>query len=350
MSIALIAVTQNGAFLAKKLSLKLADDCTIYVKAGKVADTDGLIEFANMKNLIADIFYEYRALIFFTSTGIAVRMVAPHLVHKAKDPAVIVIDEQGCFAISLLSGHLGGANELTLKIADILHSTPVITTATDRNNLIAPDVIARKLSLVPYPLTQIKIANSALIEQKQLAYFVEENWAQADFYVDALAKLQIKAEKIARENLPVNKVLVFLSPDRFCSDNILVLTPRQLILGVGCRRDVDESLIDKAINEAKRMANCEDLVAKNLVSTIVKQHEAGLLAWAEHHDVETHFYPNEQMQAMIDKFNLQQSSFVKKQIGIGNVCEAAILAYNEKANIILPKTKFEKVTVALAWE
>lgn len=350
MSIALIAVTQNGVCLAKKLSEHLDDDCTIFVKQDKVADSKNLVEFANMKNLIADIFYQYRAIVFFTSTGIAVRMVAPHLVHKAKDPAVIVIDEQGTFAISLLSGHLGGANELTQKIAFILQATPVITTATDRNNLIAPDVIARKLSLVPYPLTQIKIANSALIEQKQLAYFVDENWDKADFYVDALAKLQIKATKIARENLPKDKVLVFLSPIRECSENMLVLTPRQLILGVGCRRDVDENLIAKAIDEAKHMANCEDLVAKNLVSTVVKQHEVGLLSWAKHHDVKTHFYENEIMQAMIDKFNLNRSAFVKKQIGIGNVCEAAILAYNEKAKIILPKTKFEKVTVALAWE
>lgn len=350
MSIALIAVTQNGVALADKLSKILNADCTIFVKQDKVKSQVDLIEFNSMKELIADIFYKYQAIIFFTSTGIAVRMVAPHLVHKAKDPAVIVIDEQGCFAISLLSGHLGGANELTLQIADILQATPVITTATDRNNLIAPDVIAKKLSLVPYPLTQIKLANSSLIEQKRLAYFVDENWQKADYYCEALAKLNIKAEKIAKDDLPKDIVAVFLSPDRFCSDNLLVLTLRQLIIGVGCRRNVDEALIDEAITQAKKMAHCEDLIAKNLVSTVVKKDEQGLLSWAKHHEVNTHFYDNEIMHKMIDKYKLKQSSFVNKQIGIGNVCEAAILAYNDKAKIILPKTKFEKVTVALAWE
>ena len=81
-----------------------------------------------------------------------------------------------------------------------------------------------------------------------------------------------------------------------------------------------------------------------------KKDEAGLIDWAKENKVRTHFFANEIMQKMIEKYNLQQSPFVQKQIGIGNVCEAAILSYNEKAKIILPKTKFEKVTVSLAWE
>ena len=98
------------------------------------------------------------------------------------------------------------------------------------------------------------------------------------------------------------------------------------------------------------MANCEALEIKNLTSTVVKEHEVGLLQWANEHEVKTHFFANDIMQKMIEKYNLQKSAFVEKQIGIGNVCEAAILSYNEQAKIILPKTKFEKVTVSLAWE
>lgn len=100
----------------------------------------------------------------------------------------------------------------------------------------------------------------------------------------------------------------------------------------------------------KKMADCEDLKIKALVSTIVKQNEKALHQWAEKYKVETHFYDNTIMQNVIDKYKLPESNFVKKQIGIGNVCQAAILAYNERAKIILPKTKFEKVTVSLAWE
>ena len=146
MKYALIAVTENGLNLAEKLQLEL-QDCDIYVKEGRQNLSKNVILFAKMRDLIAEIFYKYQALIFFTSTGIAVRMIAPYIVHKSKDPAVIVVDEQANFAISLLSGHLGGANELTDKVAKILKAVPVITTATDVNKMIAPDVIARKLQL-----------------------------------------------------------------------------------------------------------------------------------------------------------------------------------------------------------
>ena len=175
MKYAIITVTKNGADLACKLQNTLKT-CDIYVKKDRydISLVDHIYEYDKMSELIKNIFAEYEAIIFFTSTGIAVRMIAPFIVHKVKDPAVIVLDEKANFAISLLSGHLGGANELTLKIADILNAIPVITTATDTNKIIAPDVVARKYNLVPYPLEHIKIINSALIQhlcdnQRQLS-------------------------------------------------------------------------------------------------------------------------------------------------------------------------------------
>ena len=171
MKYAIITVTKNGADLACKLQNTLKT-CDIYVKKDRydISLTGHIHEYEKMSEVIKNIFAEYEAIIFFTSTGIAVRMIAPFIVHKVKDPAVIVLDEKANFAISLLSGHLGGANELTLKIADILNAIPVITTATDTNKIIAPDVVARKYNLVPYPLEHIKIINSALIQQQKVIY------------------------------------------------------------------------------------------------------------------------------------------------------------------------------------
>ena len=156
MKYAIITVTKNGADLACKLQNTLKT-CDIYVKKDRydISLTAHIHEYDKMSEVIKNIFAEYEAIIFFTSTGIAVRMIAPFIVHKVKDPAVIVLDEKANFAISLLSGHLGGANELTLKIADILNAIPVITTATDTNKIIAPDVVARTYNLVPCPLEHI---------------------------------------------------------------------------------------------------------------------------------------------------------------------------------------------------
>lgn len=350
MKYALIAVTENGAKLAEVLQRKL-QNCDIYVKEGRHNLSCFLAEFNKMRDLVAKIFYQYDAIIFFSSTGIAVRMIAPFIVHKAKDPAIIVIDEQAHFVISLLSGHLGGANELTQRIADILKTVPVITTATDINNLIAPDMIARKLQLVPVPLSHIKIVNSALIAGRNIFYYVEENWQEADRYIKFLEQYNIKAKKITAKKLNLSFTpCVFISPQRKVMTNVLTLSPRHLIVGIGCRKNVDKSLIEKAILQAKKMAKCEDLVIRKLVSTVVKKNEVGLLEWAKENKIQAYFFPNNIMQKMIAKYNLPKSEFVQRQIGIGNVCEAAILSYNERAKIILPKTKFEKVTVSLAWE
>lgn len=350
MRCALIAVTENGAELARLLQQNLPD-CDIYVKEGRHNLSCIVKEFIKMRDLIGKIFYQYEALIFFTSTGIAVRMVAPYIVHKAKDPAVVAVDEQAHFAVSILSGHLGGANELTREIAGILKAVPVITTATDVNNLIAPDVVARSLQLKAVPLSHIKIVNSSLVAGRNVPYYIEENWMQADEYREKLRRFNITAKKIKAGRLNLSFTpCVFISPQRRVMTNVLTLSPLRLIAGVGCRKNTDKSLIDKAVMQAKKMANCENLAVKNLVSTVVKENEAGLLAWAQEHGVQTHFFANDIMQKMIDKYNLQKSAFVEKQIGIGNVCEAAILSYNEQAKIILPKTKFEKVTVSLAWE
>lgn len=354
MKYAIITVTENGTNLALLLQKELIVDCDIYVKNNryKISLADNIIEYVKMSDLITDIFNRYDALIFFTSTGIAVRMIAPFIVHKVKDPAVIVLDEKANFVISLLSGHLGGANELTLDIAKILKSTPVITTATDTNKIIAPDVVARKYNLMPYPLAHIKSINAALVQGKTIHYYIDKNYPD---YEEIKAKLaqdfQIKATIIdsSKLNLSYTPCVLFTSKRRMRT-NVLNLTPKRLIVGIGCRKGVDMILVENAINEAKKIACCEDLEIKHLVSTVVKQEEQALLLWAEKYQVQTHFYDNKVMQNVIEKYKLPESDFVKKQIGIGNVCQAAVLAYNERAKIILPKTKFEKVTVSLAWE
>lgn len=353
MKIAIITVTINGANLAKKLQTNLVDS-VIFVKKDRytISLAQNIQEYTLMSKLIAKIFFEYDALIFFTSTGIAVRMIAPYIVHKVKDPAVVVLDEQAQFAISLLSGHLGGANELTKNIAQCLQAVPVITTATDVNNIVAPDEIARKCDLVPYPLNQIKVINSALVQGRKIRYYIDETYEQkAEIKAKLNIDFQINAEIINTDKLNLSYTpCVLITSKRQVRTHVLNLTEKRLIVGIGCRKDVDISLVEKAITKAKKMANCEHLKIKNLVSTVVKKDEQALLLWAKNHKVQTHFYDNVVMQNVIDKYKLEESAFVKKQIGIGNVCQASILAYNEQAKIILPKTKFEKVTVSLAWE
>lgn len=359
MKYAIIAVTHNGVKFAHRIQQELTHvQIDIYAKKDRYNKVQypHVSEYTIMRDLVDNVFSQYDALIFFTSTGIAVRMIAPHIVHKVKDPAVVVLDEQANFAISLLSGHLGGGNELTEQIAGTLGAIPVITTATDVNNLLAPDIIARKLGLVPYPLEHIKTINAAMLHGDKIQYYIDASWRHADYYRLKLEQWGIKAQSISMFQLAAlmqsATILpsVFLSSARITVPNMLVLTPRQLIVGLGCRRGTSSAEINIAINQAVKQADCEHLQIANLVSTTVKADEIGILEWAKEQGVQTHFYDNAILEEKIAKFKLQESDFVKATLGIGNVCEASILAYNERAKIILPKTKFEKVTVSLAWE
>jgi len=118
MKYAIIAVTERGASLAADLQQKMAVPVTVFVKQGQHPLPEDCCEYARLKDCIEEIFLRYEALIFIAAAGIAVRMIAPHLMHKTVDPAVLVIDEQAKHVISLLSGHIGGANRLTENLPD----------------------------------------------------------------------------------------------------------------------------------------------------------------------------------------------------------------------------------------
>ena len=232
-------------------------------------------------------------------------MIAKHIESKLTDPAVLVIDELGQHVISLLSGHVGGANDLTLKIAEIINAEPIITTATDINNKLAIDSLALRVGVKPEPKEAIKIINSAILKDEPV-------------YLTA-------------------------------GETILNLTPMKLIVGIGCKRGTTKEKISKAVEAACNKIN-QSIERISLIASVdIKRDEVGLIEFAKSIDKEIRFFDVETLQKTIEKYNLSESEFVKKTIGVGNVCEAAALSYVESGKFALPKTKFENVTVALLW-
>ena len=259
-----------------------------------------------MNNLIADIFTRFDALIFICATGIAVRVIAPHIVSKLKDPAVIVIDERGRNVISLLSGHVGGANDLTLKIATAIKANPVITTATDVENKFAADAFAASFGLTPTPKDAIKIINSAILRDEPI-------------YLTA-------------------------------GSTTLNLVPQKLIAGIGCKRGTSAEKIYSAVKAACEMINQPLERIKLLASVDIKSDEVGLLEFAKNMGVEIKFFGVEELAKKIAEYKLSESEFVKAAIGVGNVCEAAALCCVKSARFALTKKSFDGVTIALIWE
>ena len=294
MRIAILAVTEKGIELAEKISEGVGGQ--IFIKGR---------DFERMKIFVEEIFTKFDALIFICATGIAVRMIAPHIVSKLSDPAVIVIDELGRNVISLLSGHVGGANDLTLKISAQIGANPVITTATDVEEKFAADNFASKLGLIPEPKDAIKAINTAILRGEEI-------------YLTA-------------------------------GDVRLNLIPKNLICGIGCRRGVSIEKISNAVNDACKIINQPVERIKIFATVDIKRDEKSLIDFVKNLGREIKFFNVNELAEKILEYKLDESDFVKKNIGVGNVCEAAALCV-AKGKFALPKTKFDEVTIALLWE
>ena len=369
MRLACMALTEQGLQLAQTIRQCLDRYVDIYVSEKLAPDEESkkklqVYTFRKLSEAVENNFTAYEGLIFVMATGIVVRTLAPLLKDKLTDPAVVVFDEQGKHGISLLAGHVGGANELTRQLCQAIGAGPVITTATDVNELLAPDVLATRLGLRPWPKVRIKTMNAGLLAGKKIHWRIDRTLPHSVFYKRKLeqygqsADLCVTSQLLAvlpeeREQLEVvimgNSSLPELAD---LPQNILCLTPRKLIAGVGCRKGTPAALVMSALDMACRMIGWDRSFIDELASTIVKKHEAGIIYAGDSLVRPVKFYDNDKMAQMIEAHQLEESAFVKKHIGIGNVCEAAAYcsAGERGGRLALRKTNFEKVTVALLWE
>lgn len=360
-SIAIISVTVHGAGLGQKLRHHFEADSNYEVhcfeKEGR-ASGDTAEFFSSMKPHMETWFKSYDKLLFIMATGIVVRMIAPYIKHKSEDPAVVVMDEQGHFAISLLSGHLGGANEWTADIAQFVGATPVITTATDVNGIPAPDVLARKLGFKVEDFSTLREVNSALVAGERVPYYIDDTLFFLHEY-EAVAKAQgielirfnphtvtgkatceTGGENAAR--VVITDLLLLFGP------RTLVLRPPTMTVGIGCRRDTPKELILHAVNDSLANVNRSPKSVASAASVIVKADEVGLLAAVRELQWPIHFFTQEEMAPFIEASHIEESNFVKETIGVGNVCETTALLQAKSQTLLQKKTVYPRTTVAIA--
>ena len=349
MRCAVFTATPRGTKTALRVRASLDASVDIFVKAGQEMPAEVRV-YKRLAPQVEAAFRQYDALVFIMATGIAVRMIAGSLKSKLEDPAVLVLDEEAQHVISLLSGHIGGANELTRELAASLGADPVITTATDVQKKLAVDVAAARLALRPSPKEQIKRFNSAVLDDESIRYVIDENLARASFYKKRLDDMGLAAV-FGRGLPPKEGLTAFITADESVRrEDVICLVPRRLVAGIGCRRGTEMSEIRAALEATLTRIGRSIADVSLLASTEVKADEAGLLALSAELKRDIRFHSNEKMQETIDAYGLSESPFVKKNIGIGNVAEAAALASVPAGRLALAKTKFEKVTVALVWE
>jgi len=347
MKLAIITITNNGTVLAEKLAQGLEFDATVYVKKGRNCHEVG-IEYESLSLLVENIFWQYDGLIFIMATGIVVRMIAPLIRDKRFDPAVVVVDEAGKYAISLLSGHIGGANELAQRVSGAIGSVAVITTATDVGHKPAADVLAVKLGLSIEPFPMLKTINAAIANGEEVVFLLDSSMTFAADYAKHAAAMGIDLQDINIQTADYDAAVIVSDRDFPINKPHLYLRSAKLAVGIGCRRNTSQAEIIAAVTAAcQKIGRSVDNISV-IGSTTVKQDEPGLLATAKYFNVSVRFFDNKQLKSCIEKYNLDISSFVNDKIGVGNVCEAAALLAGQNNKLLLPKTKFNRVTVAIA--
>lgn len=328
---ALIHLTTNGALLSEKIATGLAPqwNCTRYGFAKY--PSDGSMPFDNLRELTGNLMRQYDALVFFCACGIAVRMIAPFLVSKRDDPAVVAVDEQGTFAVSLLSGHLGGANALTLAVADILGATPVITTATDSGGKFSPDLFARANALFIAEPDAAKAAAAAVVRGEKIGF-------RCDYPCGPLPQ-----EYFTQEGASVGIHIADhteLSP----FPTTLHLLPRNITVGVGCKRGTPPARLEVFIRETFA-AKGIPLERVRAVHTIdLKKDEPALTAFCESCHLPLYVFPAATLMAQEGDF--AHSDFVETVTGADNVCERSAVVGGGR--LFLRKTARDGMTLAAA--
>lgn len=346
----MICFTERGAWVCRRLFHKLketGEECEAIIPKRFLREEwkkEGLKEREEefLSQWTGKMFAEKRAVIFVSATGIAVRAIAPWIRDKMTDPPVVTVDEGAQFVIPLLSGHVGGANELARHIADWLEAVPVITTATDVNGKFAVDLFASAYHMTITDRKEAKNISAAVLEGKQIGVF---------------------------SDLPIKKLPDGFVMDRWCEENICItvkdpsfpekkasylrLVPRAVVLGVGCRRGTDPEFMKEKVFAFLKEHGIDPTAVKAIASVDVKQDEPAVLGLKQvfdgeclHQPCEQRFYTPEQLIQVPGDF--KESAFVKKQIGVGNVCERSACAAGGK--LLVEKQAGDGITLAAALE
>jgi len=343
------AVTPNGVRLIERLVPSLPD-ADIYVSQNLAEKGARHNQFEKLSTAVKEKFDQYSGHIFIMAAGIVVRVLAPLIQSKTMDPAVVVVDDRGKNAISLLSGHIGGANELTCEIAHIIGANPVITTATDINRVPAIDVLAVENDLVIKNPAAIKNVNMALIKKEPVAVhdplkILEKtllNLESAAFY-----KLPFNIKKDIQHLDINNNPIVYIDDATIeLPPQVLILHPPSLIAGIGCNRGTDSQEIRDHLTEVFESNRLAVPSLKCLASIDVKNDEAGLIEVAQSLELPLIFFKREELNQV--KGIKNPSLLVEKHVGVKSVCEAAAILASQNGTLIVPKQSTKNVTVAIA--
>ena len=345
--IAIIAITKNGIKIAKKLKEKFPS-WQVYVP-DKFSDHNNKISWYadSTTTKIMELFKSNDALICLFSLGAVVRLISPHLKDKKTDPAVIVIDDKAQFVISALSGHIGGANQLTNDIADQLGATPVITTAADVNKTISVDLVGKDLGWKIDDDSNVTKVSAFMVNAEKIAVYQTcgaRNWWQNKLpgnvstysTLDELKKSQPRGCLIiSDEQIHDSEIL----------ENAVVYRPPSLVVGIGLHWDTTKDKIMQGLDASLKKFSLSKKSIARFVSIKKEKDVVGLNELADEMNIPLELFHRADLASIITP---NPSKMVEGYEGTASVSEAAAIK-SSGGNLIVEKQKFPPdLTIAIA--
>lgn len=332
----IISFTKKGMSLQLRIKELLSDEYTIKLFAkcdnydeykmsisdNATSNNDEIVQVCeSIKEFAYQMMMSREPLIFVGAIGIAVRSIADGIKDKLTDSPVIVIDEKGSFVIPILSGHVGGANDLAIAICKAIDAIPVITTATDIENAFSVDLFAKENNL-------------AIVNRDGIAK------------VSAKA-LEDKPIRLSIENYPPTDIDVLISTDeKKLTLGTINLCPKKYALGVGCRKGTDSKKLERFIDETLSQNGIDKKLVGAIGSIDLKANEKAIIDYAN-----TNRMPYITFTAQLlsqAKGEYEESEFVAENTGVGNVCErVAMLLTGNRGSIVIRKIKQDGMTLAI---
>ena len=368
-SVAIVAITKHGAEMARKLAAQLSD-ADLYISPKFKDDRPAIYYSETFKDLIAKIFNDYITLVFFVSLGAVVRLIAPVLKDKKTDPAVLVVDDAGKYVISVLSGHLGGANEMAEILAEKIGAAPIITTASDVGKTVPVDLVGRKLGWVIDDFSTVTAVSAAVVNEEPVAVVQEtgeKNWWMRATPMPPTVSLFQSLDQIFEKTgtgLPVFSAVLLVTDRKNTSDSLkhlaakaVVYRPKSLCLGMGCDSSVTIEELEALVFSTLDANDLSPKCIRKLSTVDLKENEPGLKAFVQKYGYEFESFTRDQLNGLKDRV-VTPSPFAEKYLKVVGVSEPSALLGAEScagsdrgekmADLIVPKVKGSRSTLAVA--
>lgn len=364
--LAIVAITKHGAEKARGMAEKVPD-ADLFISPKFKDERPALYYEEPLKELIARIFNEYLVLVFYVSLGAVVRLIAPVLKDKKTDPAVLVVDDAGKYVISVLSGHLGGANEMAELLAEKIGAAPVVTTASDVGKTVPVDMLGRKLGWVIEDFAAVTAVSAAVVNEEPVAFVQEtgeKNWWMRPTPIPPTVHVLNGVEDVFAGGKSYSALLWVTDRTdqrpglKEMEKKTVVYRPKSLCLGMGCDSGVTvedlEALVFPTLEANHLSAKC----IRRVGTVDLKKDEPGVVAFVKKYGFEFEFFTRDLLNGLKDRV-VTPSPYAEKYLKVVGVSEPSALLSAEScavaagsaggpANLIVPKVKGARCTLAVA--